>query len=220
MLGNCPPADDTECEDSIELESKTHFDMLQGDFLDSYRNNTQKTMMALRYVTEYCIPNQATSYTLLIDGDYALNVYNLEDYIKKNNKKSDLYAGATWWHSRVFRLPLHKHYVSLSEFQFSHYPPFVSAGAILFSADMVEKFYIISQYTRYYPFDDIFFGIVAKKLGVIPTDMADLIPSYFNIPEARDDRNKFLVGSHRVGVITEIDHIYREYGQQAYSNLE
>ena len=217
IAGQCPKvvaAAESSCQESLNLESTEYQDIIQADFIDTYTNNTYKTMTSLRYSTEYC--RETTSYVLLIDDDYALNIYNLEAYIRFIDKPTGLYGGKTWWDSQPFRLPLHKHYVSLNDYPFSQYPPFVTAGAILLSIDVAEKLYVGSKFTKYYPFDDVFFGIVAKKMGLTPTDMGDLIPSYFSVPKITDDRNKALIGSHRFGKLSEVDYIHKEHGNQQY----
>lgn len=218
ISGQCSGADQSDCKKNLDHESGTFGDILQADFIDSYKHNTYKTMTSLKYAAERC--RSMTSYILLIDGDYSLNIHNLVAYIKYINKPEGLYGGKTWWDSQPFRLPLHKHYVSLSEYLFSQYPPFVTAGAILLSVDVAEKFYVASQFTKYYQFDDVFFGIVAKKVGVVPTDMGHLLPSYFNVPKMTDSRNKKLIGSHRFGKLNEVEHIYKEYGQQQHLKQE
>ena len=173
-------------------------------------------MMGLKYVTDQCLTNNKTSYLLVIDGDYALNVYNLEAYIRYINKPTGLYCGQTWWNSQPYRIPFHKHYLTISDYPYSAFPPYVTGGAMLLSADVVEKFYITSQYTKYFPFDDVFYGMLAKKLGIVPTDMGDLLPSYHNVPQPTDSKNVMTVGSHRFGDLYDVEHIYLQYGQEQY----
>lgn len=207
---------DKDCEDSLNQESVTHHDILQADFLDTYRNNTYKTNMGLHYITNHCVHENKTSYLLLIDGDYALSIYNLEAYIRHIRKPEGLYCGHTWWNSKPYRTPFSKHYLPLSEYPYDQFPPYVSGGTILLSIDVVQKFYVTSQYTKHFAFDDIFYGILAKKLGITPTDTGGLLPSLFNVPKPRDHRNMKTIGSHRTGNLYDVEHIYREYGQKQY----
>lgn len=198
------------CRTELEKERATYGDLLQGDFIDAYTNNTHKLNTALRYVTEHCINN--TDYVLLIDGDYSLNIRNLELFLTKLGSATDVYGGDVWSQSRPFRLPLHKHYVSLQEYPYTYYPDYVTAGAILLSQDVAKKFYITSLYTKYYPFDDVYYGFIALKLGITPISLSKLLPSHYSIPKASDPANKNLIGSHRFGNIQEVEYIYNNFG--------
>ena len=59
------------CEDNLKTELIDHDDMVHGDFIDHYYNNTLKFSVALKYIFNYCTN---TRYVLIIDGDYSLNV--------------------------------------------------------------------------------------------------------------------------------------------------
>jgi len=55
----------------LKLELSEHEDIIQGDFIDAYLNNTLKFRMGLNYITNHC---DKSDYVLIIDGDYSLNV--------------------------------------------------------------------------------------------------------------------------------------------------
>jgi len=52
LLGRRP--DHPTTETSIELESETYGDILQGDFLDTYFNLGQKSYAALHWMNKFC----------------------------------------------------------------------------------------------------------------------------------------------------------------------
>lgn len=214
LLGSCASINSTSCEKEVRKEQSDYGDLLQGDFVDAYENNTIKMTMAFQYITEQCLPHSSVLYLLLIDDDYALNVRKLESYLIETAKKFDLYAGYVWKKSRPFRIHFHKHYMSLDQYPYSHYPPFVSAGAMLLTSDVVKKFYIVSKFSKYYPFDDVFYGFVAKKLNISPTDIGEFLPSYYNVPSVHSKSNKRLIGSHRFGKIDEVFQIYKKFYNQ------
>ncbi|CAD6185750.1 unnamed protein product [Caenorhabditis auriculariae] len=144
----------------IELEHHQNNDILAVDFLDTYRNNTKKLMAAISYAQE-----MAPFFALLIDDDYILNVKSLVGYVKKKNSSFENYEG--WaFDTSPFRMPLHKHFVSIEDYPFSRYPPYISAGAVLLSQATVETFFHLIPYVEEYSFDDVYAGILAKKAEV------------------------------------------------------
>ncbi|XP_053201843.1 beta-1,3-galactosyltransferase 5-like [Panonychus citri] len=46
--------DDIELQRSINQENKIHGDIIQGNFVDTYRNLTYKHVMGLKWITYYC----------------------------------------------------------------------------------------------------------------------------------------------------------------------
>lgn len=56
--------------------------------------------------------------------------------------------------------------VSLAEYPFDRYPPYISAGAILFSRQSIREIYYAIQHVRIFNFDDIYCGIIAYFLGL------------------------------------------------------
>lgn len=181
--------------------------MIQEDFIDSYTNNTYKLTMGLRYLTQY--RNNQFEFAFFIDGDYALNINNLLQYLRQANRTS--FYGGQMWFAAPFRDPSHKHYRSLQQYPYALYPPFIAAGAMLLSSDVVEKFFILSHYTTYFPFDDVFYGFIAKKLNITPVQMDKILPSTDGIPKKYHTKNHKIIGSHRFGKLKEVEYIHRQY---------
>ena len=59
------------CQDDLNSELIDHQDLVQGNFIDTYHNNTIKFRVGLRYMAYHC---KSSKYVLIIDGDYSLNV--------------------------------------------------------------------------------------------------------------------------------------------------
>ena len=71
LLGK--PANSTK-EDSISAEAEKFDDIVQGDYLDTYRNLTLKALNGMEYRKIYC--NQP-KYVLAIDDDTFVNIPNM-----------------------------------------------------------------------------------------------------------------------------------------------
>lgn len=110
------------------------------------------------------------NYALLVDDDYHVSVRNLVFMLlgASANANEDLYAG--WrFDTSPFRARWHKHFVSVTEYPFNAYPPYISAGAVVISRITARKMFYASHFVRYYPYDDIYAGIIAFLLGIEPT---------------------------------------------------
>jgi hypothetical protein len=100
------------------------------------------------------------------------------DYVKESLKwfsESDLkndkgfYVGFLFGSSVPKRSSLSKWFVTLDEYPFFRFPPYITAGAILLDRSTLLRLYAGTLYTKLFRFDDPFLGIVAMKVGVRPT---------------------------------------------------
>lgn len=66
--------EDDTLQNEIVLENQKHNDIVQGNFIDSYRNMTYKHVTALKWLTYYC-PN--AKYMLKTDDDIFANTPNI-----------------------------------------------------------------------------------------------------------------------------------------------
>ncbi|XP_067942068.1 beta-1,3-galactosyltransferase brn-like [Watersipora subatra] len=202
LIGECK---EKSCQTALEAEVAEHGDLLQGGFVDSYLNNTLKFTVGLKYMAYRC---NASRYTLIIDGDYSLNVNRLLQYLRDANYPKDLLAGRVWSSSRPFRSKYDKHYMSYEFYPFRLLPPFIAAGATLMSVEIIEPMLIIAKFTKSVDFDDVFYGMVARKLGITLRDETKLLPSWW-VPELADrEKHRNIIGSHRLGNLKEVELIH------------
>lgn len=167
----------------VDQEITFYNDIVQIDFIDAYYNNTIKTMMAFRWAYDHC---DEARYYLFSDDDMYISVANLLDYTnfhersaysvyddatKANTVDTDkskaLFAGFVF-KSRPHRYLGSKWRVSLDEYPWNKWPPYVSAGAYVVSNNVLKTLYLGSMFVKHFRFDDIYLGIVAKKAGVTP----------------------------------------------------
>lgn len=64
---------------AIEYENTIYHDIVQEDFIDSYKNLTYKGIMALKWISIYC---QQTKYILKVDDDIVVNTFTLVNHLK------------------------------------------------------------------------------------------------------------------------------------------
>jgi len=184
VLGRCVDRTDVaDCQDTIDDEMSAHKDIVQADFVDSYYNNTIKTMIGFKWAVTYCTGAQ---FVLFVDDDYYISVKNLLKYLRNPlnswptmdsnaidedmNTRFDgrLYSGYLFPQSSPLRHKTSKWFVTLEEYPYSLYPPYITAGAFVLSNTSLIDMYFASYYTKHFRFDDIYVGILAKKLQIIP----------------------------------------------------
>ena len=68
-----------EVQNHINAEADIHQDIVQGTFMDTYRNLTHKTLMGLSWAHDTC----TTDFVLKADDDMIVNVLNIERYLQK-----------------------------------------------------------------------------------------------------------------------------------------
>ena len=59
-----------------------------------------------------------------------------------------------------------KWFVSIEEYPYNLFPPFINAGAYVISIKTLRTLYIASQFVKPFRFDDVYLGILAKKCGI------------------------------------------------------
>lgn len=152
--------------DRLRQEADVFGDLLIGDFADTYFNNTLKFIYSIGFANNHC-GNGPVSYVLLLDDDYLLLPWNLAVEISKHVPNERLYMG--WrYDSSPFRLRFQKFHVSVIEYPFDAYPPYITAGAVLLTGQTVREFRAAVQHTALYRFDDIYTGILAYLLAIQP----------------------------------------------------
>lgn len=89
-VGSCLFAD-SDCEEEISIEQSQHGDLIQGDFKDTYNNNTLKTTMIFKWYNEYC----ASVNLVIVDDDFYVSIKNLIIYITQKPFESEFIRQST-----------------------------------------------------------------------------------------------------------------------------
>jgi len=183
-----------KCQDLLDEEQELNKDIIQADFLDTYYNNTIKTMVGMKWVLDHC---PTAEFVLFVDDDYYVSIKNLLKDLNnpfaatsKNMDKLNgrdaldtfdakkfapggpfdgrLYMGYVFGDSAPMRHKTSKWYVPLEEYKYDKFPPYVTAGAFVLSRESLRDMFYASLYTRHFRFDDIYLGILAKRVQLKP----------------------------------------------------
>ncbi|KAM6939492.1 beta-1,3-galactosyltransferase 5-like [Xenentodon cancila] len=164
-----PEGNDVEKQlEKLKLENDQHHDLIQSNFLDSYRNLTIKTMVMLEWLTQHCTK---ASFVLKIDSDMLLHVHNLVKLLlDPNTAKQNYMTGLVWWHSPVLRNHLNKFYMPVYVIPEPEYPPYPLGMAYVISLDLPRKILDVSPKIKPIYIEDAYLGMCLKHLGIPPTD--------------------------------------------------
>jgi hypothetical protein len=143
-------------------EQALNNDIVQEDFLDTYRNLTFKTVSGLKWVTRYC---RQARYTLKIDDHVFVNMFNLLNVLFEMPFHPAYILGYVRFHEKVLRTG--RWGVLPEQWSTSQYPIFIAGPAYVISTDLVEQLYFASYHVPFFWLEDVY------ATGLLPL----LIPS-------------------------------------------
>ncbi|XP_045073047.1 beta-1,3-galactosyltransferase 1-like [Coregonus clupeaformis] len=199
LLG-LPSGERTEqLQEKVLQESKEHQDLLQSDFIDSYKNLTIKTMVMMEWLSSRC-PN--ASYAMKIDSDMFLNVHNLVYMLLLHSPKQNYMTGMVASGAAVLRDPSSKWYFPHEAFPEPVYPPYALGLGYVFTLDLPGKLVEASRHVKAIYIEDVYLGLCMRHLGIRPTNppIDNLFQGY---AEAQDR-------CHYMAVITTILYTHQE----------
>ena len=165
-------------QEALRFEHERYGDIVQGSYVDSYRNLTYKAISALRYISENC---QSVPYILKTDDDVFVNVFSLARHLvgeahqnqrtrtklESKGKPGYFLSCLVWYRMRVVRDQNSKWFVSKHIWQQEYFPPYCSGAAYMFSGSTAYALYNASIYTPFFWIDDLYItGILAMRLGI------------------------------------------------------
>jgi len=153
-------------QSKLEAEFKTHGDLVQGDFVDAYRNLTHKGVMGYKWITERC---RNAKFILKVDDDVVVDMYRLFKHVLPKYKDKQklifcnhIYAGTML----IIRDKKNKWYVSENHFKGKKfYPEYCSGFLVLFTNDVIPALSRAASLTPFFWVDDVYlYGLVPSHV--------------------------------------------------------
>ncbi|XP_008404289.1 beta-1,3-galactosyltransferase 1-like isoform X3 [Poecilia reticulata] len=166
LLGMQTGDDAEQVHQQLLQESKEHQDLIQGDFVDCYKNLTIKTMVMLEWLNSCC---SSAAYAMKIDSDMFLNVPNLVNLLLKA-PRTNYMTGLVAHGGRVSRDPKSKFYVPVDLVSHRFYPPYALGLGYILSLDLTTKLIEASRHVRPLYIEDAYLGLCMRHLGISPTE--------------------------------------------------
>ena len=194
----------------INAETEKYRDIIQGNFIDSYRNMTHKHLMGLKWVAQFC---SQSKFVLKVDDDTFVNTVRLIHFLENHVDENGTVLLRDTIYCRPFegvvpqRNNTSKHFVTLDEYSASFYPTYCSGLAYITTTRVVIRLHKISLVTKFFWVDDIYItGILAEKINVVRTK--PIIPFAFTIGLNRKSVFKYLIIYDDLGA--DVDNIWKE----------
>ncbi|XP_045162176.2 beta-1,3-galactosyltransferase 1-like [Mercenaria mercenaria] len=146
----------------VAQENILYQDILKEDFVDTYENQTLKTIMGFKWIAKYC---RTAKYVMKSDDDTFINVPNLLKYIKKSGKDLQKQLAGSCSNDGPIRELDSKWYASEQDYKESLYPWHCSGSGYFTSFPIIEKIYKISPYVPFFWIEDIYVSLCFRKVG-------------------------------------------------------
>ena len=156
--------------DKIQKESEFHEDIIQGHFLDTYRNLTRKTILMVTWINDYC---NRSKFVLQMDDDMAINSTALRKSIETVViPPKGVISGNCRHQLQPIRNNASKWYVPVEDYPESHYPAACLGPGYLLSGNSVPLLYAEIHNVPFFVLEDIYLtGFVRQKAGVETNDI-------------------------------------------------
>ncbi|XP_042353572.1 beta-1,3-galactosyltransferase 2-like [Plectropomus leopardus] len=152
----------------LEAESRRYHDIIQQDFLDSYKNLTIKTLMGMNWVGMHC---PQASYVMKTDSDMFVNTeYLIYKLLRPElQPKKNYFTGNNMRGFAPNRNKNSKWYMPPELYPGEKYPTFCSGTGYVFSGDLARKIYCASLRISRLHLEDVYVGICLAELRIEPT---------------------------------------------------
>lgn len=157
-------------QEAIIKENKTFGDILQGSFLEHYKNLTYKTLMGMKWASSICIN---ATFILKVDDDVVFLYNQTYDTLSKCNvaDRGSFLLGNIMKNEVPVRDVLSKWYVSKYEYLRDYYPPYLSGVYYITTPKtayrITEEAKRNFKHYRYLSVEDVFVtGILSKALNI------------------------------------------------------
>ena len=149
----------------LEAEHAKYNDLVQGDFVDHYRNLTLKNVMGLKWVGQYC---PSVRFVLKSDDDAFVDVAQLRKFIERTwpggPPAETLICNV---HEDAIVQRSGKWAVSREAYPSKTYPPFCSGLAYVMRPQLASKLYRASSRVPALWVDDVYVtGLLAASVNV------------------------------------------------------
>ena len=153
---------DANIQKKLENEFRVHKDLLQGDFIDAYRNLSHKGVMGFKWISERC---KNAKFILKVDDDVVVNTYQLymEILPRFENKSKQIFCNHILPGTMpILRNKKSKWYVNEKFFKGQkYYPRYCSGFMVLFTNDVIPAIYRSASMTPFFWVDDVYlYGLV------------------------------------------------------------
>ena len=150
----------------LQMERKTHGDIVTGQFTDTYRNLYRKSLFMLKWIKELC---HAPKLVLKLDEDLRINMTLLHRTLLNITIPRDkgIIVGDVQYNGKPQRKVYQTYRLTKNDYQDDTFPPFTYGPAYIISGNAVPKLYNASFSVPHLWLEDVYItGILRQHAGV------------------------------------------------------
>lgn len=170
LLAKVPPTEKYITQQAIESEHRHFGDIVQGNFVEAYRNLTYKHAMGLRWSSSHrCITSK---FIVKMDDDIVVDFFHLANYLTDPKfhaiANRQFLAGYVFSNVIPIRAAQNKWYVSRDEYDGSVYPDYLSGWMYVTTPFTAKALVAAASRSKFFWIDDTWItGILRDKLKII-----------------------------------------------------
>ena len=154
---------DKNLNKQLELEQEKYGDVVQGNITDDYNHLTEKTMMALDWISQFC---PQTKYVLKTDDDSFNHPHRIIDYLMDITVNN--FVGGNCFVAKPIRKKNSKWHVSTSRYPGAYYPTYCSGAGYILSQGAIEAIIRVAPNVVYFRMEDVYVTGMARETARIP----------------------------------------------------
>lgn len=148
----------------ILKESQKYNDLLQGDFLENYKNLTLKHLMGLKWVSSNCKAN----FLIKTDNDIVLDIFEILKLLQEKKIEENTMSGYILRNMKPIRISNNKWFATREDFPGEIYPDFLSGWFYITNLKVAQLLVNTSEkFKNFFWIDDVFVsGILRQKCDI------------------------------------------------------
>lgn len=154
-------------QEEIKKEFDQHGDIVQGFYMDDYKNMTIKAVMAINWISDHC---PQVPFAIKVDDDTFLNVFAILPFLEENSGKPRVVVCPVWRENSMLILRDRKFCmkwcVSKRDFPGKYYPRYCAGINYVLSIDLVKELRKATLKTPFFWIDDVYVtGLLVQKVA-------------------------------------------------------
>ena len=163
----------------IKDENNLFSDIIQGNFLDTYRNLSYGLLTVWKWIKYNC---RKAKYILRVQDDVILNTFNLRKFLInesfyfpsiKLDSPKNTFICKVWKDAFIAtgkEYENHQHYINAKELSeilnnITKYPTYCSGPGIMMTNDLTIQLYSKSYESKVFWIDDVYEGLLASRIA-------------------------------------------------------
>ncbi|KAH8388090.1 hypothetical protein KR093_011614 [Drosophila rubida] len=173
LLAALPPREKFVTQSQLAAEQARFGDLLQGNFVEDYRNLSYKHAMGLRWAASECGSGRS-KFIIKLDDDIIYDVFHLRRYLESLEvdqpalaTSSTLLAGYVLDAKPPIRNQANKWYVTRQEYPHALYPAYLSGWLYITNGATAARLVSEAERVAIFWIDDTWLtGVVRSRLGI------------------------------------------------------